>query len=50
MAVLMYAMPCGLNTIVFPKLVGEDCSTGATLALMSNLLAVITIPLCISLL
>lgn len=48
-AVVMYAMPCGLNTIVFPKLVGEDCSTGAALALISNSLALATIPLCLSL-
>ena len=48
-AVLAYAMPCGLNTILFPKLVSEDCSTGATLALISNVLALATIPLCLAL-
>lgn len=48
-AVLFYSMPCGLNTIIFPKLVGEDCSAGASLALLSNLLSMVTIPLCLSL-
>lgn len=49
-ALLFYAMPCGMNTIVFPKLVDEDCSIGASLALLSNLLSMLTIPLCLSLL
>lgn len=44
-AVLLCAMPCGLNTIVFPKLIGEDCKTGAKLAFVSNIIAVISIPL-----
>ena len=48
-AVLLYAMPCGMNSIVFAKLVDEDCHTGARLALISNLLAIITIPIFISL-
>lgn len=46
--VMQYAMPCGLNTIVFPKLVGENCETGAGLALVSNVLAIFTIPLCVA--
>lgn len=49
-ALLFYAMPCGMNTIVFPKLVDEDCSTGASLALLSNVLSMLTIPICTSLL
>lgn len=48
-AVLFYSMPCGLNTIIFPKLVGEDCSAGASLALLSNILSMATIPLCMTL-
>lgn len=43
--VLFYALPCGLNTIVFPKQVEENCEIGAGLALVSNLIACITIPL-----
>lgn len=43
--VMMIAtMPCGLNTIIFPKLVGEDCRVGARLAFLSHLGAIITIP------
>ena len=44
-AVTALAMPCGLNTIVFPKLLGEDCKTGASLALFSNIAACLTVPL-----
>lgn len=44
-AVMLFAMPCGLNTIVFPKLVGEDCRIGASLACISNVLACVTIPI-----
>lgn len=43
-SVTALAMPCGLNTIVFPKLLGEDCKTGASLALFSNVAACLTIP------
>ncbi len=50
LAVLMSALPCGLNTIVFPKLVEEDCKPGAALGLLSNILACATIPLCLMLL
>ena len=48
-AVLIYAMPCGLNTIVFPRLVGEDCRIGAGLALISNVLACLSIPVVLTL-
>lgn len=48
-AVLIYAMPCGLNTIVFPRLVGEDCRIGAGLALISNVLACLSIPIVLTL-
>lgn len=49
-ALLFYCLPCGMNTIVFPKLVDEDCSTGASLAFVLNILSMATIPICISLL
>ncbi len=42
---MLYAMPCGLNTVVFPKLVGERCETGASLALVSSIFSCATIPL-----
>lgn len=44
-AVLLYALPCGLNTVVFPRLVNENCKIGAGLALVSHLAACATIPL-----
>lgn len=44
-AVIFYAMPCGLNTVVFPKMVGEDCKIGAGFAFISNIGACFTIPL-----
>ena len=47
-AVMMACMPCGLNTIVFPKLVGEDCRIGARLALITHLFSCITIPIWLS--
>ena len=47
-AVLLTAMPCGLNTIIFPRLIGENCKTGAKLAFVSNILALATIPLIIN--
>ena len=44
-AVILCAMPSGLNTIVFPKLIGEDCNTGAKLAFVSHILALARIPI-----
>ena len=44
-ATIMASMPCGLNTIVFPKLVGQDCKLGAKLAFVSHLFSVITLPI-----
>ena len=48
-ALIVYSMPCGLNTVVFPKLVGEDCETGAALTLISTALSMLTIPLMLTL-
>ena len=42
---LIVCMPCGLNTIIFPKLIGEDCQTGAALAFVTNILSCVTVPL-----
>ena len=44
-AVIMGCMPCGLNTVVFPMLVGEDCRMGARFVLLSHAVCLITIPL-----
>lgn len=48
-ALMMHAMPCGLNTIVFPRLMGEDCRTGASMTLITSLLACITVPALVTL-
>lgn len=48
-AVLFMALPCGLNTVIFPKLVNEDCSIGAGLAVVSTVGACITIPVVLAL-
>ena len=45
-ALMVLAMPCGMNTIVFPKLVGQDCKPGAAMAFITTLLCIVTIPLC----
>ena len=47
-ALAAYAMPCGLNTVVYPKLVGENCRIGASLALISAIASLITIPICLT--
>ena len=44
---IVLSLPCGLNTIVFPKLVGEDCKPGAALACVTSILCCVTIPLCL---
>lgn len=44
-AALYFAMPCGLNTIVFAKSVGEPCRSGASVVFVSTILSLITIPI-----
>lgn len=46
-AIITYCGPCGLNPIVYGKLAGQDCSTGAGLTLISTVLAMATIPVCV---
>lgn len=46
-AAALYAMPCGMNNIVYPKLVGKDCRHGAAIVLVSTVLSMLTIPLCV---
>lgn len=41
---LFVSMPCGMNTIVFPRMVDENCEIGASLALLSSVFACVTIP------
>lgn len=45
MCLFAFATPLGLNTVVYPSAYGEDASTGASMALISHTLCVITIPI-----
>lgn len=45
MALFAFATPLGLNTVVFPAAYGGDTSTGASMAMISHTLSVLTIPL-----
>ena len=45
LAFFAFATPLGLNTVVFPAAYGEDSSTGASMAMISHTLCVVTIPL-----
>lgn len=40
-----YATPLGMNTVVFPAAYGGDTTTGASMAMISHTLCVVTIPL-----
>ncbi len=48
-AVLYYALPCGLNTIVYAKSANENYVLGAKFAVVSNILSLITLPIILSL-
>lgn len=45
LALIAFATPLGLNTIVFPAAYGGDPKTGASMAMISHTLSVVTIPL-----
>lgn len=45
-----FGTPLGLNTVVFPAAYGGDTSTGASMAMISHTLCVVTIPLMYALL
>lgn len=45
LALITFATPLGLNTIVYPAAYGGETKTGASMALVSHTLSVITIPL-----
>lgn len=42
---MLFGTPFGLNTIVFPAAYGGETKTGAAMALISSILAIITMPL-----
>jgi predicted permease len=45
LALITFATPLGLNTIVYPAAYGGDTKTGASMAMISHVISVITIPL-----
>lgn len=47
--VLSFSCPCGMNTVVYPAAYGEDCRPGASMVLVSSLLAFVTVPIMYSL-
>ena len=49
-ALVMAAMPSGLNTIIFPKNIGESPELGAKLALITHAVSCVTLPFWLSLL
>lgn len=44
LALIAFATPLGLNTIVYPAAYGGDTKTGASMAMVSHTLSIITIP------
>ncbi len=45
-----FATPFGINTIIFPAFYGEETNTGASMALISHLLCILSIPIMYTLL
>lgn len=50
MCLFAFATPLGLNTVVFPAAYGGDTTTGASMAMISHTVCVITIPIMYALL
>ncbi len=50
MTLFAFGTPLGLNTVVFPAAYGGDTATGASMAMISHTLCVVTIPLMYALL
>ena len=44
---MLFLVPCGLNTVVFPKMVGGNYKLGASIAFVSILVSTVTMPLCL---
>ena len=45
LVLIAFATPLGLNTVVFPAVYGSNTRIGASMAMISHTLSVITIPL-----
>ena len=44
-ALLVYSMPCGMNTVIFCNIAGNDSKLGVALPFVSTVLALLTIPI-----
>ncbi len=44
-SLIAFALPLGLNTIIYPATYGGDTKTGASMTLISNILGVVTVPI-----
>ncbi len=44
-ALIAYATPMGLNTIIYPSAYGGDTKTGASMTMISSILCVVTMPI-----
>ena len=44
LALIAFATPLGMNTIVYPAAYGGDTKTGASMTMISHALSIITIP------
>ena len=49
LTVFTAAMPLGMNTIIFPAAYGGDLTTGASMAVISNVVGLVSVPLILSL-
>ena len=47
---MLFLVPCGLNTVVFPKMVGGNYKLGASIAFVSTLASILTMPICLKVL
>ena len=45
MTALSFAGPCGMNVVVYPAAYKEDCSSGASMVLVSSLGSILTVPI-----
>lgn len=47
---MLFLVPCGLNTVVFPKMAGGNYKLGASIAFVSILASIATMPICMKVL
>ncbi len=45
MTAISFAAPCGMNVVVYPAAYHQDCSSGASIVLVSSIGSILTVPL-----